>query len=196
MIFYFITCFQCALQVTLTFQKLIHFTDWVVGHAHLVMFGVFSMWIFGFMTYLFPRLFGRDWYSQQAGEWHFWLSAVGVFVMFLDLGLAGVFQGYYWASLQPWEVSVNGSQPFWIIADLCRPDDVRRLPVFRLQHLHDLHRGAELAAATSQSAAARRLDMNGGLRNESCLKAKRASCSSLASASLRSRSCRTSSCRC
>ena len=39
MIFYFITCFQCALQVTLTFQKLIHFTDWVVGHAHLVMFG-------------------------------------------------------------------------------------------------------------------------------------------------------------
>ena len=42
MVFYFITCFQCALQVTLTFQKLIHFTDWVVGHAHLVMFGVFS----------------------------------------------------------------------------------------------------------------------------------------------------------
>ena len=43
MIYYFITCFQCALQVTLTFQQLIHFTDWVVGHAHLVMFGVFSM---------------------------------------------------------------------------------------------------------------------------------------------------------
>ena len=44
MIFYFLTCLQCALQVTLTFQKMIHFTDWVVGHAHLVMFGVFSMW--------------------------------------------------------------------------------------------------------------------------------------------------------
>ena len=39
MILYFVTCFQCALQVTLTFQQLIHFTDWVVGHAHLVMFG-------------------------------------------------------------------------------------------------------------------------------------------------------------
>ena len=45
MVYYFLTCFQCALQVTLTFQKLIHFTDWVVGHAHLVMFGVFSMWL-------------------------------------------------------------------------------------------------------------------------------------------------------
>ncbi len=115
MIYYFLTCFQCALQVTFTFQKLIHFTDWVVGHAHLVMFGVFSMWIFGFMTYLFPRLLGRPWYSRQLCEWHFWLSAISVFVMFLDLGLAGVFQGYYWASLQPWVNSVNGSQGFWMV---------------------------------------------------------------------------------
>lgn len=115
MVFYFITCFQCALQVTLTFQALIHFTDWVVGHAHLVMFGVFSMWLMGIMTYLFPRLWGRPWASESLCEWHFWLSAVGVFIMFTDLGLAGVFQGYYWASLQDWSVSVDGSYPFWIV---------------------------------------------------------------------------------
>ena len=114
MIYYFITCLQCALQVTLTFQKLIHFTDWVVGHAHLVMFGVFSMWLFGIMTYFFPRLMDRPWYSHRLCEWHFWLSAGGVLVMFFDLGLAGVFQGYYWAALMPWDESVAGSQPFWI----------------------------------------------------------------------------------
>jgi cbb3-type cytochrome oxidase subunit 1 len=79
------------------------------------MFGVFSMWLFGWMTYLFPRLYGRPWHSRQLSEWHFWLSAVGVFVMFLDLSLVGVFQGYYWASLQPWEASVDGSQGFWIV---------------------------------------------------------------------------------
>ena len=67
------------------------------------------------MTYLFPRLYGRDWYSRKLCEWHFWLSAVGLFVMFLDLTLAGIFQGYYWASLQPWENSVDGSLPFWQI---------------------------------------------------------------------------------
>jgi len=115
MIFYFITCAQCAMQVTLTFQKLIHFTDWVVGHAHLVMFGVFSMWLFGIMTYLFPRLIGKPWYSRKLCEWHFWLSAGGVLVMATDLILAGLFQGYFWVSLQPWDVSVNGSQPFWIL---------------------------------------------------------------------------------
>jgi cytochrome c oxidase cbb3-type subunit 1 len=101
--------------VTLTFQELIHFTDWVVGHAHLVMFGVFSMWIYGFMTHLIPKLLNRPWYSRRLAEWHFWLSAVGVFVMFLDLGLAGVLQGFYWAGLQPWEVMLDGSQAFWIV---------------------------------------------------------------------------------
>lgn len=115
MIFYFITCFQCALQVTLTFQKVIHFTDWVVGHAHLVMFGVFSLWIFGMMTYLFPRLMQKPWKSQSLCEWHYWLSAAGVFVMFLDLTFAGIFQGFYWASMQPWEVSLVGSHPFWVV---------------------------------------------------------------------------------
>jgi cytochrome c oxidase cbb3-type subunit 1 len=115
MVFYFITCLQCAMQVTLTFQALIHFTDWVVGHAHLVMFGVFSFWLIGIMVYLIPRLCGNEWYSRSLLEWHFWLSAVGLFVMFVDLGLAGMFQGFFWASLLPWDVSVDGSQPFWII---------------------------------------------------------------------------------
>jgi cytochrome c oxidase cbb3-type subunit 1 len=115
MVFYFITCLQCAMQVTLTFQALIHFTDWVVGHAHLVMFGVFSFWLIGIMVYLIPRLCGNEWYSRSLLEWHFWLSAVGLFVMFVDLGLAGMFQGFFWASLLPWDVSVEGSQPFWII---------------------------------------------------------------------------------
>jgi cytochrome c oxidase cbb3-type subunit 1 len=74
---YFVTCLQCAFQVTLTFQALIHFTDWVVGHAHLVMFGVFSMWLLGIMTYLFPRLWRTEWYSRELCEWHYWLSALG-----------------------------------------------------------------------------------------------------------------------
>jgi cytochrome c oxidase cbb3-type subunit 1 len=115
MVYYFLTCLQCAMQTTLTFQALIHFTDWVVGHAHLVMFGVFSMWLQGIMTYLFPRLFKQEWYSKTICEWHYWLSAIGLIVMAGDLTLAGVFQGYWWGSLQPWEVSTEGSYPFWMV---------------------------------------------------------------------------------
>jgi len=115
MLFYALTCAQCAMQATLTFQALIHFSDWVVGHAHLVMFGVFSMWLMGIMTYLFPRLWGVDWHSRTLCEWHYWLSGVGILVMAADLTLAGVFQGFWWGSLLPWETSIDGSIPFWIV---------------------------------------------------------------------------------
>lgn len=120
-IFYFITCFQCALQTTLTFQAIIHFTDWVVAHAHFVMFGVFSFWLFGTMTYLFPRLFNRAWYSEKLCEWHYWCSTLGLLLMFIDLTIVGVFQGFSWSSLEMWDRSVQLSIPFWwvrIIAGL------------------------------------------------------------------------------
>lgn len=114
MVYYFITCLQCAFQVTLTFQQLIHFSDWVVGHAHLVMFGVFTMWQLGVMTYLIPRLLKREWYSRALCEWHYWLSAVGLILMAGDLTMAGLFQGWSWMGMQPWEHSVEVSQPFWV----------------------------------------------------------------------------------
>jgi cbb3-type cytochrome oxidase subunit 1 len=34
-------------------------------------------------------------------------------VMFLDLMFAGIFQGFSWASLAPWDDSVTISLPFW-----------------------------------------------------------------------------------
>ncbi|MGA9922475.1 MAG: cbb3-type cytochrome c oxidase subunit I [Isosphaeraceae bacterium] len=115
MFYYFLTCLQCAFQVTLTFQQLIHFTDWVVGHAHMVMFGVFIMWQLGMMTYLIPRLLKTPWYSQRLLEWHYWLSFVGVGLMSFDLIILGIFQGLSWSSLLPWEHSLDLSIPFWAV---------------------------------------------------------------------------------
>ncbi|MFN9372208.1 MAG: cbb3-type cytochrome c oxidase subunit I [Planctomycetaceae bacterium] len=115
MIFYFLTCLQCAFQTTLTFQAIIHFTDWVVGHAHLVMFGVFGLWIQGIMTYLMPRLIGHEWYSRRLCEWHFWLSAISLAAMATDLIAGGLVQGHVWRALLPWDVSIEASMPFWVV---------------------------------------------------------------------------------
>jgi cytochrome c oxidase cbb3-type subunit 1 len=113
MVCYFITCFQCAFHVTLTFQRLIHFTDWVVGHAHLVMFGVFGFWCLGMITFLWPKLVRRKWYKPALNSWNFWLTTLGMTIMFLDLTIAGVVQGYLWMNLAPWEQSLVASAPFW-----------------------------------------------------------------------------------
>jgi cytochrome c oxidase cbb3-type subunit 1 len=114
MVFYFTTCLQCAFQTTLTFQKIIHFTDWVVGHSHLVMFGVFGFWILGMMTYLIPRVVGATaWYRPDLNSWHFWLTGIGMLIMFFDLVAAGLIQGFMWRDLAPWERSITASVPFW-----------------------------------------------------------------------------------
>ena len=113
MVFYFITCLQCAFHTTLTFQKIIHFTDWVVGHAHLVMFGVFGFWLLGGVVYLWPKLVGRKWWSPALNSWNFWLSTLGLVIMFIDLLAAGVVQGYMWANLAQWEKTLIASMPFW-----------------------------------------------------------------------------------
>ena len=113
--FYFLTCLQCSFQTTLLFQRLIHFTDWVVGHAHMVMFGVFGMWILGSIDYVWPKLVGRAWRSERARHWQYWLALSGIGIMSLDLMICGVVQGSLWRSLAPWQESVIASVPYWAI---------------------------------------------------------------------------------
>jgi cytochrome c oxidase cbb3-type subunit 1 len=112
---YFITCFQCAFQVTLTFQQVIHFTDWVVGHAHMVMFGVFSFWIFGMIEHLWPKLTGNEWWSRGLRTWSFWLTALGLGAMFLTLTASGVAEGFLSMKLVPRETILEVVRPFWFV---------------------------------------------------------------------------------
>ena len=112
---YFITCLQCAFQVTLTFQQVIHFTDWVVGHAHLVMFGVFSFWIYGMIEHLWPKLTGHEWWSPALRSWSFWLSALGLGAMFLTLTASGLIEGFMSMHLVPRETILATVRPFWLV---------------------------------------------------------------------------------
>lgn len=110
---YLITCIQCAVQVTLSVQSIIHFTDWVVGHSHFVLFGVFSFWCFAWIYYLLPRILKTPIYSETLKSWHYWLSTLGIFIMQFDLLSAGVVQGYLWKNMVPFIDSVAASVPFW-----------------------------------------------------------------------------------
>ena len=112
-IMYFMTCLQCSFQVTWTFQKIIHFTDWVVAHAHLIMYGTFTFWLFGTIDWLWPRVTGREWHSNALRAWHFWLSVVGIAILFFDLTMAGLIHGYMQQDLNHWMDIINASVPFW-----------------------------------------------------------------------------------
>ena len=112
-LFYLITCIQCAVQVTLSAQEIIHFTDWVVGHSHFVLFGVFTFWITAWVYWLLPRIWGVEIYSNTLSRWHYWLAMLGIAIMQIDLLAAGVMQGMMWKSLSPFIDTVRASMPFW-----------------------------------------------------------------------------------
>ena len=112
-IMYMLTCFQCAFQVTWMFQKIIHFSDWVVGHAHMIMFGTFTFWLLGVVDWLWPRIVRRRWHSDALRSWAFWMSTLGIIVMFLDLTMAGLIAGFMQKNLNPWHDLIVTSVPFW-----------------------------------------------------------------------------------
>ncbi len=74
----------------------LHGTYFVVGHFHFVM-GVASMFgIFAGTYFWFPKMFGRM-MNETLGKWHFILTFVGVYCIFMPmhyLGLAGNVRRY------------------------------------------------------------------------------------------------------
>ena len=147
MVLYFITCLQCAYQVTLTAQKIIHFSDWVVGHSHLVMFGVFGLWIFGMIHYLWPRLTGNPWFSPRVNSWSYWLTTIGIVTMFLVLVAAGLTQGFLWKELAPWEASITSSIPFWWVRTFAGAMIILGVTMFALNMLWTARIGARGSTA-------------------------------------------------
>ena len=75
------------------FQQLTHFNDFVVGHAHLTVFGAMIMWMVGGLYYVWPRLTGRKLWSDRLASWHLWLTVTGFTAMVLGLTIQGFIQG-------------------------------------------------------------------------------------------------------
>jgi cbb3-type cytochrome oxidase cytochrome c subunit len=117
--YYLLTCVQCAIQVQLSVQSIIHFSDWVVGHAHFVMFGAFGMWVLAFSQMIWPKLVGAEkLHSRGLMEAHWWLSTLGMGFMWVDLTAVGLIEGFNWEALNLFTTSVRAAMPFWLFRTL------------------------------------------------------------------------------
>lgn len=117
MVFYFITCFQGPMQSLRSVSAITHFTNWVVGHAHLALVGTFSFIMFASMYYALPRLISREIWSAKLMEWHFWLSLIGFTAFFVSLTIGGLVQGSHWSlnSSNLFIQSVVSQKPYHIV---------------------------------------------------------------------------------
>ncbi len=114
-VFYFLTSLQIVYQSTETARETIAYTDWIVSHSHLAMFGVFGFWFNGMVVMLWPRLCGRAWFFGGLNRAAFWVVILAFVLLVVDLMAAGLVQGSLWKTLAPWEESLVASGRFWLL---------------------------------------------------------------------------------
>lgn len=111
--FYLITCMQGPFQATRWINWYLHFSQWVVGHAHLALLGTFSFILTSAFYYSMPRLTGKTWYSESMIRTHYWLKFLGFLLMMISLTTAGLIQAAGWAfgvPIDQWSLQIR---PYW-----------------------------------------------------------------------------------
>lgn len=117
-IFYLITCTQGPFQATRWVNWYLHFTQWVVGHAHLALLGTFSFITVASIYYGLPRLTGREWHSQGLIRAHWWLKTAGFGLMMTSLTIAGLIQSAGWHHAIPVDLWGTELKPYWILRSI------------------------------------------------------------------------------
>jgi cytochrome c oxidase cbb3-type subunit I len=111
---YLIGCFQGSISALRSVQQPTHFTDFVIAHSHLTIFGTFIMWAVGGAVYVWPRLaHDQPLWSFRVGNWGFWLMTGGISAMGLLLVVQGLHQGFMLMGGAEWMQSVNVMRPYW-----------------------------------------------------------------------------------
>jgi cytochrome c oxidase subunit I len=64
-------------------------TYFIVAHFHYVLFGGSMFGLFAGLYYYFPKISGR-FMSEKLGNWHFWLSLVGMNLTFFPMHFSGL----------------------------------------------------------------------------------------------------------
>lgn len=95
-VFYFLVNVQGSFQAIQSFNRLTHFTNFVVAHAHLALLGAFTFLGMGIIDYIIPQVLKKPIYSVKLSEWQYWLIVIGFLGFFWSLTIAGFIQGQSW----------------------------------------------------------------------------------------------------
>ena len=84
---------QGSLEALRSVNTITHFTHYTVAHAHLGLYGFFSMVMFGSIYFIMPRVMIWEWPYPKLISLHFWLVLVGFAIYFIWLSIGGWLQG-------------------------------------------------------------------------------------------------------
>ncbi len=95
-IMYFFVSIQGSMMSLPIVQRVTHFNNWTVGHAHIGVLGFSGMIALGGLYYTLPRITGKPLYSRFLADLQYWLILIGVTGFTIVLTIAGLIQGNAW----------------------------------------------------------------------------------------------------
>lgn len=115
---YLVGCFQGSTEALRRVQQLTHFNDFVISHSHLTVFGAMVVWAIGGLYYVWPKVTGRELWSDRLASWHLWLTISGFSLMALLLTAMGFVQGSMLEHNVNFVDTLNELKPWWVARSL------------------------------------------------------------------------------
>ncbi len=95
-IMYFFVSIQGSMMALPVVQRITHFNNWVVGHAHIGVLGFAGMIALGGLYYILPKITNRPLYSRLLADFQYWMILIGVVGFTVVLTIVGLIQGNSW----------------------------------------------------------------------------------------------------
>lgn len=90
---YTLSSLQGSIEAIRAVNTVAHFTHFTVAHAHLGLYGFFTMVMFGAIYFVMPRVMSWEWPYPGLIAAHFWLVVLGFAIYFIGLSIGGWLQG-------------------------------------------------------------------------------------------------------
>lgn len=129
-IFYLLTCIQGPLMALRNVNEITSKTDWIIGHAHISLYGTFTFFAIAGIYQAIPVMTKKPLWSKSLSDWHFALNLFGSLFFILSLWIGGFLQGLMWANWangssyavfhnnlaqMPFLDTVTAMRPWWIL---------------------------------------------------------------------------------
>ena len=95
-IYYFFVNIQGSMMALPHVQRITHFNNWVVGHAHIGVLGFAGITALGGLYFILPKITGKPLYSKFLADVQYWLVLIGVTGFAVVLTIVGLIQGNAW----------------------------------------------------------------------------------------------------
>ena len=95
-IMYFFVSIQGSMMSLPDVQRVTHFNNYVVAHAHVGVLGFAGMIALGGIYYILPRITGKPLFSRFLADFQYWMILIGVVGFTVILTIAGLVQGNSW----------------------------------------------------------------------------------------------------